>query len=435
MFVGTDEYHAYRATRTATALDQRLVAMEAYVRTHPGGYWFDEVEASRKQHDTATFEQRKASREGLEHYLRVFPDGAFAEQAEARLSAIAMIEQRKAAEARQLKKARDARVARLREQRRTWVTRFLDYWGKALAGLSNWGQPIPEVAASNANFSRAFARSPRPRCTETQCIKYYDAPYGIPIVGGTRVERTMRLVLRLHLLEGKLVGAELLMPGFGFSRWYELEQRQLVVDDDPEQRAHAVAWAMEKLRALVSDFGQETSSLSDYTLPPIVALAISPTGEQIDASVDDPSAPSNRIATEALGPEQVPDMIVGEIHIGSDGRAVPSFPTVGGVSDATESNVPAPDGGGEEEVMVMDALSIPTAGSAPSGPVDDPVAGTDPIHAVEPSAGYPQLLAAAELVEAFRLGRLRVALRAAPVGQPGGHDGIFMLLDPLTPPP
>jgi len=435
MFVAKDDYRAFRATRTAEGMDARLVSLEAYARVHPDGHYIEQVEAERRSRDTETFGRGKSSRDGLEHYLRVFPDGAFAEQARARLSAIAMIEQRREHDALEAARAQQARRARERQQRRTWVTRFVDYWGGALSGLTNWGAPIAQVAADNARFSSAFARSPRPRCTKTECLKYYEAPYGIPIPGGTRQERVMQLALRLHLDAGKLVGAELLMPAHGFSRWYELENRVLVVDDDPEQRARAVAWAMEKLRAMVAGYDPQVAALPGFALPAIVSPAIGPTGEQIDASVDDPSRPSNRIGTDdkAAGtgdtgevaavtePDGGPDMVVAAIQIGGDGRAVRTLPGAAEPAAAEPSAKPA---AGEGEIMVLDAMSIPSRGDAAAPAVGDGAAEVAALS--DAGAPAPQLEAAPEVVEGYAVGRLRIALRAAAVGAGPGYDVLWI---------
>lgn len=446
MFVAKDDYRGYRATRTASDIDARLVAMEHYTRAHPDGHWIDEVEAERSRHDTATFSRGKSSRGGLEHYLRVFPQGAFAEQARARLSAIAMIETRRQQEAREAAQAEEARLARERQLRRTWVTRFVDYWGGALSGLSNWGAPIADVAAANARFSSAFGRSPRPRCTETECIKYYEAPYGIPIPGGTRLERTMQVALRLHLQQGKLTGAELLMPGYGFSRWYELEHRELVVDEDPEQRAQAVAWAMDKLRRMVAGYAAQVTAVTDFVLPPILKPTISPTGEQIDASVGDPSLPSNRIASDApdaasavtAAQEQGPDMVVAAIQIGADGRAV-DVPradpgngpaSTGGTGDATAA--PGEAGG---EVMVLDAMSIPSGDKAGDDGTGSGATGSGSAAGPQVTGAgttqLPQLEAAPEAVEGFNVGGLEFALRAAPVADGPGYDLVWIRVKPV----
>src|SRR4029077_21192738 len=111
---------------------------------------------------------------------------------------------------------------------------FFGYWAKTLLSIGNWGAPIEQVARANPEFSRAFGRPPRPRCTSDGCVKYYESAYAVPVPGGTRIERVMRLILRLRMEGGQVVRAELLMPGAGFSRWQELEERRAVVDGDAE---------------------------------------------------------------------------------------------------------------------------------------------------------------------------------------------------------
>ncbi len=247
MFVSKDEYRDYRAVRLARDEPARLLALQRYAERHDEGLWAEEVERERASRDMPVFEAGKHTRAGLELYLNAFPDGAFAKQARSRLTAIDAIEQRKRLEQEQHARFVEQRTQRDEELRRTWVERFATYWVRTLATLEGLGTSIEDVAAKNADFSRAFGRSPRPRCSRDECVKSYESSYAVPIPGGTRLERQMRLQLRLHLKEGRLTRAELLMPSFGFSRWREVQERRAVIDADAEDRSEAVSWAFARL--------------------------------------------------------------------------------------------------------------------------------------------------------------------------------------------
>ena len=84
-FATRDDYAAYRAVRVAQGDEARLLAMQRYVEQQPDGQWFDEIQAERKARDLDVYERGKGDRAGIEMYLRAFPDGAFAAQAQARL--------------------------------------------------------------------------------------------------------------------------------------------------------------------------------------------------------------------------------------------------------------------------------------------------------------------------------------------------------------
>lgn len=429
-FVSREEYADYRALRMASNDDARLLAMRAYVARHPDGEWVEEVQIDRKSRDLETYERGKATRPGLEFYLRAFPDGVFAAQANARLEAIAVIEARQRADARRAEALAVARRERDAELRRTWVTRFLGHWVRTLLALSNWGASIEDVAHANPAFSRAFGRAPRPRCTSDECVKYYESRFAVPVPGGTRLERSLQLVLRLRMHEGKLVRAELLMPGWGFSRWNELEERRSVIDALPDERLRAVTWARGRTEPLVAALPGTWTAETDFQLGVVAAPAIGPSGELTDTSAEDPGAPANRIehapgaggdaeapaAVEELlkptAPPEAPDMVLDPLRVNRDGR--PSS-TTGAAESPTTAATP-----GAGEVMVLEPLAVPneaggasTAGAAPGAPVT-------PAPAAEMSASP-------RVEHAFRNGDLRVVVFAAGTAEGApAYDGVVI---------
>lgn len=379
LFAGKADYADYRAIRLAPDADARAQAMQSYVSQHPHGQWVDDVQAERKSDDAKSFEAGKDSRAGLEAYLRAHPDGEFTAQARSRLQAIGLIDQQKKAATEQAAQLAETRRVRADELRRTWLGRFMGYWLKTLVELHGWGEPIPEVAQHNPQFSRAFGAQPRPRCTQDECVKYYSSQYAVPVPGGNRIERTLSLLLRLRMKGGKLERAELLLPERGFSRWYELENRRPISDGDAEARKTAVAWAIERalpdLRALGEGIAEQRTTAS--ALPTIVAPAIGPTGETIDTSIEAPTDPQNRVSGEdnaGIGvqtvkpapssvdamvkpeaPAPASDMEFAPMGVGKQGQKVevPNAPAAPAAS------------GGDTQAMTFEApLAVPKQGGA-----------------------------------------------------------------------
>jgi hypothetical protein len=441
------DYADYREVRLAQSLQTRAVAMQRYVAKHPNGHWHEEIQAARAGQDLAAFEAGKDTRAGLEHYLRAFPDGAFVAQARGRLSAVALIEQRDQVARHQAEQFAEARKQRTDELRRTWVGRFIAYWIGTLTAMRSWGEPIANVAQANPQFSRAFAAQPRPRCTQDECLKYYTSQYAVPVPGGNRIERTLSLVMRLRLRAGKLERAELLMPERGFSRWYELENRRAIADGDPEGRAAAAAWAVERLLPIIAAAGTGLTPTHEARPPTIDRPAIGSTGELIDTSIEAPSDPQNRVsgqpdnagigtavtthAEPAVGElvqpadEASPDMVFAPVGVGKQGQRVALAPAV--------RQRPAADGGGgsgaqpPDEVMVMAPVAIPkTEGSAITAA---PPATTAPSAGSKPSPSS----------EASRAGWVRgfhwqglhiVAFAAAADESAASYDGVIIERSP-----
>lgn len=408
------DYADYREIRLAHDADSRLYALQQYAEKHPHGMWAKDVEIERTTRETETFENGKGSREGLERYLRAYPDGTFAPQARSRLAAVALIERRRQAEESEAQQRLAARKLREQELQRTWVTRFAGYWSTTLVRLNGWGSAIPDVARQNPQFSRAFGALPRPRCTETECIKYYTSPYGIPVPGGTRVERVLSLVLRLRMQEGKLERAELLLPAQGFSRWYELEQRKLIATGDADGRNAAVSWAFERLSETLKPVISDLTALASYALAPIPAPAIAPSGELTDTTAEDPGEPGKQLTAEGIGPapqqqdvnalvkpkkqEGPADMVFSPLGVTKEGRTFQTPTAPGAVA-------PAPTSG---EVMMMDPLAVPkdSAGGAKPAAAPGAIAPTEAAPVAAPTPTPP-------VIKALQGHGLRVVMFAA----------------------
>lgn len=434
VFAGKSDYADYRSIRLARDPDERLYAMQRYAERHPDGLWSQQVAVERAGRETETFETGKSTRYGLERYLRAYPEGTFAAQARSRLAAVELIERRKLEEQEQARQLAAARKQREEELSRTWVTRFAGYWANTLIKLGGWGQAIPEVAQKNPQFSRAFGATPRPRCTAEECIKYYASPYGIPVPGGTRVERVLSMALRLRMREGKLDRAELLMPSHGFSRWYELEHRKVIAASDLEGRKAAVNWAFERLQEAIKPNSAEFSALASYTLAPIPAPAIAASGELTDTTAEDPSEPGQQLTAAQEGKPQpdietlvkpkadqpAADMVFTPLGITKEGRTF-STEAPGGTPTAPVAPAPA-----EGEVMVMAPLAVPKDGE---------VAGTPAPAAAPPGAAAAPAVAASETSEpvaaslrAFQARGLRVVFFAAAsdATNAGAYDGVIV---------
>ncbi|MEM1415676.1 MAG: hypothetical protein AAGH15_12285 [Myxococcota bacterium] len=250
------DYRAYRQVALAEDERARMLATRDYVEAHPDGEWYPELRAERDAAERPLFEGA-GDADGLRFYLEAYPNGRYAPQARTRLSALSSVAASRSTEDATRRGVLADRAAAAAEERRLWGTRAVTYWSRVLLSIDGWGSPISEVAAGDEDFDQAFGSPPRPRCSSSECIKFYQLDYAIPVPGRSRLDRTIRLLLRLRLTDGKLTRAELLMPSFGFSRWYELENREPVYDEDTVQRTEVTEWALQRIvpiiRSLVPD--------------------------------------------------------------------------------------------------------------------------------------------------------------------------------------
>lgn len=436
-FVDKADYADYRNVRLAEDDGERLLAIRAYVGAHPDGHWAEELRAEQAAREVAVYEDGKDTRDGLELYLRAYPEGQFKAQAQARLTAMTQVEARRTEERAAAERAAADKRARDEELRRTWVTRFSSYWVETLLAVRQWGEPIADIARLNPDFSRAFGKSPRPQCSTTECVKHYRSSFGVPVPGGNRLERVIELMLRLSLRDGRVARVELLFPRRGFSRWFELENRRTIVDEDPQMRGEAIAWAMDKVKPWLAALGEPRSEVTNLVFDPVLAPTLGPNGEVTDTTAADPSSQVQGASAEVTAPvgsvpeatipvpatdQPAPDMVIGPIVIPEQGHRVQS-------NDAsTPPAAPSAEGGGE--IMTLGPIEAgPTpvqAGETPSGEGETMTLGAIDVgggDGAPPTPAVPTASTQALPLQTYALssGDLRVVVFAESAG---GWDGV-----------
>ena len=299
-----DEYGTYRQVRTADNDRDRLLAMHRYVTEHPNGFWIEQVQQARREKEDEVWNASYTSREGLEWYLQIYPDGQYVDQARPRLAALQTVRGRQDEEEERQRELERQQREELAEQRRTWVTRAMQFWTRTMVGIRNYGSTIQRVARGNEEFNRAFGQQPAPQCTADYCIKHYGQVYHIPVPGATRIDRHIDVYLRLMFDRGRMNRAELLLPSKGFSRWYEMENQTVITDEDPEQRALAINWALDRIQPIIEEVAQGAERIEFLPEPPepLQIQADAEDTEEAPASPDE-AAPPQQQATPQPMPE------------------------------------------------------------------------------------------------------------------------------------
>jgi hypothetical protein len=388
IFASHEEVTAWRAIRENTNSEERLVALAEYAARYPGGAFIAEANTELSAQETTIWETGNSSREGLEYYLRTYPSGVYVSQARERLDALTTVGERREVEEARVEEMEAARAADAATDRRLWAGRAMEFWTRNLIGIRNFGSPLGAVARANPDFSRVFGEAPAPVCTATSCLKHYHGHFAIPNPGGTRIERDMHMYLRLSLGDrGRLERAEVLLPNKGFSRWYELENRVLVTDEDPEQRQAAIEWVLARLEPIIAEVasGSRPIDFLPDPIPPITASEAAASTTAADAADETPSSPAVAPAAEASAP------------------------------------VEAPAGGG---TSAIDELLAAAAGSDESGAAGDTAVAVDDAAsagAAEATVVFPNVL------RAIQRGNVRIVVFAAGDEDYGdAYDGFFV---------
>ncbi|MGF1466473.1 MAG: hypothetical protein ACFCGT_10085 [Sandaracinaceae bacterium] len=270
--VSHGEYEAYKKVRYAEDDAERLVTMQGYLADYPEGRWAPEYNEFRDAREQEVWAENQATIPGLEFYLAAYPSGRYARLAERQLTVRQQQAEARASQDQTNVRAADQQRRQRAREANEWVSQAVEAWTEALLEVTNYGAPLGAVARSNERFSDMFGRRPpRPICRPAWCLKRYGQTYYIPVPGATRIDRRIDVFVRLDLDDGRLRRVEFLLPGKGFSRWYELENQEAIIDEDPAQRQAAVDWAVAKIRAEIQRSARSAQP-TDFTPEPIPAL-------------------------------------------------------------------------------------------------------------------------------------------------------------------
>lgn len=245
------DYDAYRSYRLADDQSARALAGATYLERYPEGVYAEEVRAALGAEEERFYAVRASSAAGLRDYLRVYPTGRHAAAAHAELQALSRRDAEDAAAVTRAREASEAAAAAALRAHRGFTRERLDLFLGVLLRVDTWGQPMEQVVQAHPELDRAFAADPRPVCDATRCTKTLRVSFALPTDEGGVVERVSQVVVVLTLDDERLLGAEVWLPGFGFSRWYELETRTAVDDEDPEARRAATSWALAEIAPML----------------------------------------------------------------------------------------------------------------------------------------------------------------------------------------
>ncbi|MCA9578766.1 MAG: hypothetical protein R3B40_01685 [Polyangiales bacterium] len=252
------DYGAYRVFRLAQDEHQRAVAGADYLHAFPEGVYADEVRAALGAAEERFYAGRASSARGLVDYLTIYPTGRYADRARAELDVLARREAESTADRERARAASEEAAAEaLRAHRAFTRDRLVEFLG-VLLRVRAWEQPMEVVVREHPALDVAFRAEPRPRCDASRCVKTLHVSFALPLPDGSIAPRASELRVVLRLADERLLGAEVWLPGYGFSRWYELETRSAVDDADVEARRAAIAWALAQVAPLLEEALGET---------------------------------------------------------------------------------------------------------------------------------------------------------------------------------
>lgn len=296
------DWAAYRETRVAPTLEQRLEAAQRYLKDHPGGVFRDEVRAYFDHAEALYYESKKDSRAGLEAYLSALPNGPHKEAAKDRIDQLYALTRKEADEASAAALSRVSGPAarartKVREDLTAWIERFLD--------PAVFRAPLSEARASvvipfslslpsphcqlldSAPPKQARVAPPGPRAGKAdsesafrRCTKLISLPYEIEV---DRKPEPREAVVEITVVEGP-GGAPIEITLAGPDLFLRLEETYRVAavpHGDPTQRAAAADRAA---RLVENTFASAVSADDACERPPIPPVLLSRAcgGVQVD---------------------------------------------------------------------------------------------------------------------------------------------------------
>lgn len=267
MLAPAGEYDAYRATRTAHTVEDRLTAARRYLAEHPRGRFAAEVRARFEQEEQAFYDAKSTSILGLEWYLHVLPDGPHAPSASLRLADLEAEAKRRHEDALVAAgRTQEKRLAAAAASRKAAVDTMVT-WVSAIPTVTSWGSP---TWALPSELLLALRGEPNPgKCGETTCTRVVTIPFQVPVAGGGLEDRavTMDLVIRREnggVREIAVRGPEL------FSRLFEASRGQPLDPDKERARAEAVTYALEVVSGAFEGTAPATRCDRNITPPEIL---------------------------------------------------------------------------------------------------------------------------------------------------------------------
>jgi hypothetical protein len=201
-----------------------------------------------------------ANDQGLEQehvasYLERFPDGVHAADATRRIDQLRYFAQKAAerAEAQRLAEEDERRRAEEENERqRALVRGGLERWLRTALDLPRWGTTVEALAALDEGFREQWSGDPEPVCVQSTCRRTVRASYFFAQAGGTRIDRSLSLVLQVDTRDGRVYQLTAYYTGRGFVDWLEMGSDAPIVNESSEDREMARDAMMAMVQGAVS---------------------------------------------------------------------------------------------------------------------------------------------------------------------------------------
>jgi hypothetical protein len=239
-FTSKKEYWLYRELMEAKSLEQKAELYREYTSTYPSGAYSKQIKDVEQEIEFAVYNATGQDKEKIRRYLELFPNGRFTADAQDKIAQIEAIEKLKQQELEAMKKKKDEQSALADAKRKKFtaeITGALPDWIAISASTFVYGIGVNDLAKASSRFKELWSSEPMAECGPDNCVKAYELAYHYQMVGATRVDRIIRMVVLLKFREGKIWGMSVNFPGRGFIGLRELIEDQPKESTDEELKA------------------------------------------------------------------------------------------------------------------------------------------------------------------------------------------------------
>lgn len=278
------DYAAYRRTRLAPTLEQRLGAAERYLRAFPEGDYHEEVRSWFLRTEKHYFKLSWNNLPRLRAYLDAMPHGPHAEAVTDRITELEsrrIFEDRR--DQRMLEHAQgiEDRLAEAASQRRGFLHEVTALT-RALGATRSFGEPTSEL--DSELLLRFRVRQPPGSCQRDRCAKTFSFSYAVPQSGGL-TDRAVEVRLEIALDRGlvrkvTVSGSELL------TRVAEAAVVRAVPSDNPQAHAEALAQALDVLEGALEGVLPKARCGVDVVSPVVLARRCDGVSLQVIAGLE-----------------------------------------------------------------------------------------------------------------------------------------------------
>jgi len=391
-FASKQEYWLYRQLMETKDMEEKAELYREYVTSYPSGAFAGQMKDVEQEIEFAVYNATGQDKEKIARYLELFPKGRFTADAKDKLAQLEAIEKIKSEELTVQKKKKEEMEALANEKKKKFtkeITGAMADWTAISISTFVYGIAVNDLATASARFKELWGGEPLAECGTEVCLKTYELAYHFQILGATRIDRIIRMVVMIKFREGKIWGMSVNFPGRGF-----IGLRELIEDQ-----------ARETNQQEMDDSAGFAADLLESTLQSAVPAGKTVEKEGMLFAYESPGANYYLVRT-SIGQAGVVDSFVIQLL-----PPPPPGQEPGKVKKPKKVKVPSPE---KPIITVEELIYVP---QAPSAPAPKPATVEPPAAPPAPPAAPPTAPPAA--APAAAPGAEPPAVEASPSTPPG----------------